>query len=160
MTTATTSEPVRVTVNGYEYSIYKLSSDKYTVNVLGGTFPTWVAAHEALERHVQKQQPTQEQQPTPRPWTFRQLDEGGQRISNGHGPVGETYSPNDAALIVRAVNERDKLIEALRELTTAAAAFDNQLHAGFKVSELSAEQSKLYNAVNTAKAALFEADKA
>lgn len=68
-----------------------------------------------------------EQQPTPRPWTFRQLDEGGQRISNGHGPVGETYSPNDAALIVRAVNERDNMLDMLEELLSITEPLSDQM---------------------------------
>lgn len=46
------------------------------------------------------------------------------------------------------------LLDATKELIAAAATFDARLHAGLTVAQLSAEQSRLYHAVNTAKAAV------
>jgi hypothetical protein len=53
---------------------------------------------------------------TPRPWEYR--DNGD---DNGFYPVGSElvigiYSPANSELIVRAVNNHDKLLEALKEL--------------------------------------------
>jgi hypothetical protein len=47
------------------------------------------------------------------------------------------------------------VLNALRELMTAATVFDDSLHAGIELVALSAEQSRVYNAVNHAREVLF-----
>lgn len=42
-------------------------------------------------------------------------------------------------------------LQAFDDLIAAAASLDNKLHAGLTVAELSTEQSRLYNAINSAK---------
>lgn len=49
------------------------------------------------------------------------------------------------------------MLEALSELADAAGVFDRALHAGIELPVLSSEQSRLYNAVNKARAALHKA---
>jgi len=44
-----------------------------------------------------------------------------------------------------------ELLAALEDLATCAKALDDGLHAGIKLAALSAEQSRVYNAVNSAR---------
>lgn len=103
---------------------------------------------------------------TPFPWT---LDNDEPRVtcsidgtgsSNDEQPICVFKGPDavaNSAFVFRACTLFDELVGACEELAKAARTFDTKLHAGFKVEELTEDQSRLYNATNDAKAVIAKA---
>lgn len=79
-----------------------------------------ILARSAVAPHAITDTNTQPAAPSPTRWRHSDHPEGGQLLSGEHGPIGTVFTVRDAALIVRAVNEREELIACLRNLEEAA----------------------------------------
>lgn len=69
---------------------------------------------------------TKKPQSTPTPWTYDRILGGyGQIVADGCSPIAEDVADEDGALIVKAVNEREGLLGALRDAHSLIGAIDN-----------------------------------
>lgn len=76
-----------------------------------------------------------------RPWRYQSQMNGGYWLFDGRGPLGETYTEKDAALIVRAVNEREELLGLARMVVDW---YEGRIYNGPK------ERGEIYDAATTA----------
>jgi len=124
-TTMTDNKCEKITINGYDYRIYRLRPDHYAVNVLPGTFTTKEAALAALTVYVQQSDRAESAGHTPLWYEASTGNHQGLIVEEETGrSIAVVYDKADTARIITAANNHASLVAVL-EAAKLLLAMDN-----------------------------------